>query len=164
MGFYRWKISGLHHADPQMAGEELERLTDADGQLSPERIVQESRREDAVLHGEFEWRDDVAAEKYRVEQARGIIRNLSVTVVTEEGRKVETRAYVHVAEDYRPITVAMRSPSEMECLMDAALRDIDAFQRKYAVLRMLDPVMEEIKKAEVEIRRNKMVQQEVSNA
>ena len=72
---YKWKVAGLMPVDAQTAGEELNRIYTKNGALNPADIVDESRPEDAPLHDCFEWRDDVAAEKYREQQdAPGIRR------------------------------------------------------------------------------------------
>lgn len=150
---YSWKVSGLHKVDAQKAGEEFEKLTDADKNLSPEKVVEASRSEDAVLHGEFEWNDEAAAEKYRVEQARSLIRNLMVTVVEPESNTpVETRAFVHIAQDYHPIQTVIKSQTEMETLLATALRDAETFRNKYATLKFLESVLNDMEQAENRIR------------
>lgn len=64
--------------DAQEAGEELERIKQRDGTIVPEAVVDEARPEEAVLHPAFEWEDPVAAEKYRVIQARQLIKRVRV--------------------------------------------------------------------------------------
>lgn len=64
-----------------------------DGVLRPEDVVREARREDHPLHGEFEWDDSKAAESYRIDQARTLIRSVRVTV-TVERRRFDTVYYV----------------------------------------------------------------------
>lgn len=150
---YSWKVNGLHKVDAQKAGEELEKLTDADKNLSPEKVVEASRSEDAVLHNEFEWNDETAAEKYRVEQARALIRNLTVTVIEPESKTpVETRAFVHISSDYRPIHTVIKSQTEMEILLASALRDAETFRNKYSVLKFLNPVLNDMEQAENRIK------------
>lgn len=84
--------------DAQAVGEELERIrSENDGKLLPQDVVEESRSEDAVLHPAFEWIDAVAAEEYRLNQARTLIR--SVRVVTEA---VDRPAYVSVRVEQQP--------------------------------------------------------------
>lgn len=52
---------------------ELTRILEEKGVLSPAVIVDEARDEASPLHPFFEWRDDVAAEKYRQSQAMAMI-------------------------------------------------------------------------------------------
>ena len=64
--------------DPQAAGEELERIKVRDGTIGASAVVNEARPEDAVLHPAFEWADPVAAEQYRLIQARQLIKRVRV--------------------------------------------------------------------------------------
>lgn len=57
----------------------VERLKQAnDGQVTPGQVVAVSRPQDAPLHPCFEWDDPTAAEKYREDQARYLIRGYEV--------------------------------------------------------------------------------------
>ena len=63
-------------------GDELARINDKHGELTPSQIVKESRPAKALLHDVFEWDDPTAAEEYRIHQARLVIN--CVTVVDED--------------------------------------------------------------------------------
>jgi hypothetical protein len=91
--------------DPQAAGEELERIKHRDGTIVPEAVVDEARPEDAVLHPAFEWEDPVAAEKYRVIQARTLIKKVRV-ICPEPQEEPVVRATV--ARPTAPIEPAMQ--------------------------------------------------------
>lgn len=70
---------------------QLARLND--GRLSPQIILSEAENSASPLHDQFEWDDTVAAHAHRLEQARTIIR--SVTIVTHtEHKAVSTVCYV----------------------------------------------------------------------
>lgn len=81
----------------QAIGEEMERLGANDLPVAPTELVEVSRPEDAPLHPAFEWNDERAAELYRVDQARSLIR--SVVVVPNEEEE----------EDGSPIQIAFVS-------------------------------------------------------
>lgn len=68
----------------QEAGEELQRIREERGRLTPATVVDESRPEDAVLHPVFEWRDPVAAEQWREHQAATLIKRVRVVPVDME--------------------------------------------------------------------------------
>ena len=72
---YQWKAGAVVKASAEDAGAQCEALSRA-GKLTPAALVDLNRPEDAPLHNAFEWRDDVAAEKYRESQARYIILSL----------------------------------------------------------------------------------------
>ena len=140
---YKWKVAGLMPVDAQTAGEELNRIYTKNGALNPADIVDESRPEDAPLHDCFEWRDDVAAEKYREQQAQTIVR--AIVAVNEDATKSESvRAFVHVRNTYEPISVVVNDAEKMQEVLQTALRELSAFRRKYETLSELAPVFRAI--------------------
>ena len=137
---YQWKIPGLLPVDAQTAGEELERIYQERGGIEPSTVVEESRDISSPLHPCFEWDDAVAAEKYREDQARLVIRSI-VTVSEDSAEKQQpVRAFVRVQEDYKPITVVLNDEEQMEELLRSALLELSAFRKKYQALSALRPV------------------------
>jgi len=59
---------------------ELESLRDADGLLRIERIVEAARDPDSPLHSHFEWNEGKAAHRYRLGQARVLVRAQRIDV------------------------------------------------------------------------------------
>lgn len=55
------------------------------GGLTPPIVVEEARAKDHPLHDYFEWRDGIAAEKYREDQARALIRSVRIQVLSNSG-------------------------------------------------------------------------------
>jgi hypothetical protein len=90
--------------DPQVAGEELERIKQRDGTIVPAAVVDEARPEDAVLHPAFTWNDPEAAEKYREIEARQLIKRVRV-ICPEPAQEPVVRATV--ARPTAPIEPAM---------------------------------------------------------
>ena len=72
----------------------LRAIEDKTGRLTPEAVVKEARNKNHPLHGEFTWQNDVAANEWRLSQARALIRRVHVVVSTEE-RIVRAPAYLH---------------------------------------------------------------------
>lgn len=140
---YQWKSAAQIKADAQVAGALFERL-ETNGGLTARRLVDESRPEDAPLHSEFEWDDAVAAEAYREEQASHIIRSL--VIKPEEQSAEPIRAFFRTTEKktYESISVVLNDTRKMDTLLDAAMKDLRAFQSKYSALKSLIPVMDAI--------------------
>ena len=110
----------------------------AKDQLSAKALVAVSRPEDAPLHREFEWDNEIAGEKYREEQARRIIR--CVVIETEERPNAQpVRAYVNITAEkdgaYRPIDVVLAKRDSRALLMKQARDDMEMFRAKYLALR-----------------------------
>lgn len=54
-----------------------------DGKLTPEQVVEEARNPESPLHGYFEWDVEKAAAQHWLDQARSIIRSVTVNIKTE---------------------------------------------------------------------------------
>lgn len=140
---YQWKPCSHIRADANTAGIVMEELAKC-GRLTAKNLLDESRPEGAPLHNEFEWDDATAAEEYRTSQARHII---SCITVTNEESGVETRAFFNVSlcePTYHPIETLLQSADGKDALFKTALKELAAFQRKYASLSQLETIFEEI--------------------
>lgn len=129
---YQWKSGSRFNVPAQAAGEQCKALADA-GNLSAKTLVDANRAEDAPLHPAFEWRDEVAAEEYRKEQARHIIRSL-VLVSDTDGAEPE-QVFCHIEEsgatEYKAISVVLQNEDETAALLRQLYRDAETFTRKY---------------------------------
>ena len=114
--------------------------------VKPEEIVDKARDESTELHKCFEWDDTKAAEKYRVYQARQIVCHLIVKEVNNEPQKQEVRFFYKTdsQEGYKPVSYIMRNEDEYQKLLDRALSELKAFQRKYSTLKELDGLFDTI--------------------
>lgn len=77
---YSWR-KGAHvkgGISAQVAGQELQRIRDKHEGITPEVLVDESRPEAAPLHPAFTWDDAVAAENWRKDEARHIVKSVRV--------------------------------------------------------------------------------------
>lgn len=140
---YDWVVPGLYPVSAKDAMDDLQRIYSKHGRIDAADVVNESRAENAVLHNCFEWNDEIAAEKYRKTQAEDIIR--AIVVVNEEQKEpVKVRAIVHVQSSYQPISVVVNDKDKLSELLASALRELQAFRRKYESLASLKPVMDAI--------------------
>ena len=155
---YEWKSTAKYHikADAQTAGAVCEEL-EKKGGLTAEALVDVSRSEDAPLHNEFEWDNDVAAEKHRVSQARYIIRALVIkredvdedgNIVEEEPDAAPVRAFFTVDKQagYESTQKIITCAEKRTALLDTAMKELHSFERKYQTLTELYPLFLEIHK------------------
>jgi len=140
---YQWKTPGFYKVDAQTAGAELERIS-AQGSLTPQNVVDESRSETAVLHNCFDWNDATAAESYRQVQAREIVRNIITVNIDGEPLKGPVRAFVSIQGNYEPMGVVIKTKDYQEEMLSKALRELRSFQNKYAGLSELSEVFASI--------------------
>lgn len=137
---YKWKMPGLYDIPAQAAGEELDRIYEEKGELQARDVVNESRPETAPLHPLFEWDDPKAAELYREQQARNIIGCIVTVQDSEKSGLTQVRAFVHVAESYRPTQIVVSEKDLREELVRTALKDAEAFQRRLETFASLRPI------------------------
>ena len=119
-----WKIQGLFKADAQKVSEEIAEIGET---VDPSEIV-----ENTELHKCFEWRDDVAAEKYRLHQARKLIGNLVFQVADEPSKQEPIRLMYKTTENegYKSINLIMNKPDEYKALLNRAYSELQAFKNK----------------------------------
>ena len=92
---YKYRLPGDYKIPAQVVGEELSRIEQENGGLTPDSVLESARSEESRLHDAFEWRDDVAAERFRLGQASKMIR--SITVVMEDDTSREpVSAFVNI--------------------------------------------------------------------
>lgn len=148
---YKWNRHGVAGVNAQAAGEELERIrVNNNGRLEPQDVVVAARSEDNPLHPAFEWNDALAAEAYRVDQARYVIRSIEVVIEPEKAPK-PVRAFVSVVrgEDrsYTSVSHAMSDPILRQQVLSAAMKEMEAWRDRYAELVELADVFAAIDKA-----------------
>ena len=124
--------------------EELQKIAaEHGGVLYPKDVVNAARNPNSPLHGAFEWDDGIAAEKFRLVQARELIR-VQVTMIPSRGTPV--RAFVSLSPDrvenggYFPIEQVMNTEKlRLQMLRDAA-RDLQIFTTKFREIEELTKV------------------------
>lgn len=146
---YQWKSGSQHKADANVAGAMCQRMADA-GRLTAKNLVDENRPADAPLHDEFEWNDAIAAEAYREDQARNIIR--SIVFVTEEQEPV--RAFFNLVKaepEYKTVETILKSANDTDALLQTALKELLAFQKKYRILSQLSGVFRAVDQLKLDL-------------
>ena len=125
------------------------------GFVDPVAVVEYARNPKTVLHNRFEWDNTEAAERYRIWQARMIIRMELVVVPINEGKGKIVRSFISLVADrrteqdkgYRFMVDVLSDADLRDQMLDAAHRDMGIFRRKYNQLNELSKVfsaMEEV--------------------
>ena len=133
---YGWKRR-LAPILSQTVGEELQRIRSLTGKLLPQSVVEEARPKDAPLHPAFEWNNKAAGEKYRVFQARNLIRAVRV-VSAETGES--SPAFVHIPKSngeqyYQDTEVAVQNVDEFVLAVEGLAAKVAGAQRALDDLR-----------------------------
>lgn len=116
------------------------------GELTPQDVLADAKNNNSPLHSFFEWDEGAAAEQYRLQQARGLIRSVVAIYTDDTQPAVRTRAYVHIAEPsaphYREAGHAMSQKKTRDMVLQRAWRELQAWRRRYADLKQLSDLFE----------------------
>lgn len=123
----------FHGADAQKVYEEIISIGPS---ATPEQIVDKGRNENTELHKCFTWDDAEAAEKWRKEEARSITHHLRIKREEPEDNLPMPRIFVKAkeSEGYRSIEFILKNDDEYHQLLQRALGELRAFQKKYSIL------------------------------
>lgn len=147
----------------------IQGISQRTGCVTPDILVNESKPEDAPLHKLFEWDDAEAADLYREDQARWIIRHL--VVVTKEPTSEVTppqRLFIKIApvqndadrfgpvetateaqalqpNNYMAANIALQDTRLRKRYMHAAIRELRSWCDKYEHLDELADLISYVK-------------------
>ncbi len=139
--------------------DELTRLAcEADGELRPEAVVEAARPEDSPLHHSFTWDDSIAAHKWRLEQARALIRAVVVYEPNKRGALEARPVFVSLSTDrtrdgvgYRLLTTVLSDEDHRRQLLSDARAEMAAFRSKYQRLSELAAVFDAMAQTEADL-------------
>jgi hypothetical protein len=115
---------------------------EAEGKLTPDAVVERAKLKTSPLHEEFEWDDTKAGHKWRINQARSLIRTVHTKVVLH-GRRVLVPTYTHdparaSEQGYRAVATLKSSDDLSREALDAELaRVLSALERARGVAAAL---------------------------
>lgn len=142
---YTWGENSKFHGDAQATGEALAAVRDANaGDLPHRAVVEAARPVDSVLHRHFPWDDAVAAELYRLDVARELIRSINVVSIVDD-TPVTTHAYLNVV-----VREPGERPRHVYRDFNRVVADTDMVQ---SALNILQTNLEAVDRAIREVRR-----------
>ena len=146
---YSWRKGYKYKVDANVVGKVLEKIERRNGSVTTKAFLEESRSKKCPTHFMFEWDDTIAAEKYRLSQAAMIINQIECVV---EGVSDPVPAFVNVkvksvkkSAVFINIETAIADDEMRAQLLQNALRELKAFEKKYQGLQELDFVYQAIK-------------------
>lgn len=134
--------------------QELAELQQQHGLLKPEHVVERAKDVTSALHSHFDWDNDVAGHKWRLEQASDLIVRVKIEYEVGEERTVRVRLYHSLPTDrvsgggYRPIDAVMSEPQKRAELLKTALQELRALKRRYEMLSELAEVFAALDEAD----------------
>ena len=134
-----WRIDGIYKADAQKVADEI-----GNDRISPAEVLEKARDVNSELHKCFEWNDSVAAEKYRLQQARGILINLVYKEKESNAEPVRTFQITSQRNVYQPTVSFLVQEDEYQNLLKRAKSELESFKKRYHTLSELQEVFEAI--------------------
>jgi hypothetical protein len=136
---------------------ELEDITSksSDGRLHEADVVKRARNKKNLLHAHFNWNDRKAAHEHRLEQARDLIRRVKVEIQPRKDSVFRVRGFVSLGSDrlggggFRPIAQVLSDSDLRAELLRTAIRELNAFKKRYEHLAELSDVITQIENATV---------------
>ena len=129
-----WKTPGLFKGDPNKIKSELDTLGNS---FKPEDIVELAKDPNTELHRCFEWNDTIAADKYRISQARTLICNLVIDTSSQNDptATIPVRIF-HQADgaSYKPLEIIIKNPTEYQAMLTRCHNELIALKNKYSSL------------------------------
>ena len=117
-------------------------------EITPENVLNLARDEKTELHKCFEFDDAIAGEKYRLIQARDIIRHFVIKHTNEKGEEQNIRTFQITTETnrYESTIVILKNPDEYAALLSRAKDELRNVKRRNKTLSELEEVFEAIDK------------------
>lgn len=125
--------------DPNEVYKEIQNIGE---NVTAEQIVDMAKDENTESHKCFEWDDTIAGHKYRVIQAREVVRNLVIEeqpVTKQEPVRVRVM-FTSKNGGYKPTKLIVEQKDEYEALLERAKAELRAFKQKYSMLKELEEI------------------------
>lgn len=125
-------------------------ITSIGDDVKPQEIVDYAEENpDSELYKCFTWDDDIAADKWRLQEARQIACNLIVKYEKEDPSKTKPtevrvlhRCSTAMDAGYKPLPKIVRNDDWYHGLLLEAKSSLKSFRDKYSILSELKPIFE----------------------
>jgi len=139
----------------EVAGTIFDQISKERGGLRPEYVVDASIPEDAPMHNCFEWDDQIAGKKYRIEQARTLIRCLVIVTEKKDEEQNITRSFVNIRKPdgektWLPVKDVMSDRALREQYITRAYKELKEWQERYNSIKEFSEICQIIKFMDLE--------------
>ena len=140
---YEWKMKSFaKKVDPDEAIQEIQKVENLFGKITPENVLKIASDKDSVLHSMFEWDDSKAARHYRLQQARLLINNVEIVIVSDgEERSLPVYEIVRVDEGQRYKHIESLTYDEVAQVRENTIKGLSSLKFKLSVYKQFDKVV-----------------------
>lgn len=131
----------------QIYGETIDSIIEESGELiSPELIVSYAKKKRSPLHDFFTWNDTEAAKKYRVEEAKYLLRMITIVVKFEGSEEEEEiKAFPNIKfteadckdQGYTTMEIVKNNMDYLDILVEDAHDELLRWRNRYKQYRNL---------------------------
>ncbi len=149
MVFRAARGSPITDEQAQRYGERIETLVEeGDGSVTPQAVYDDAKKKRSPLHEYFEWNDGVAADAYRINQARELLRYIHVVVVRDDVEE-EVRAFHNVVIErpeqppertYAAVARVLSDEELRKQVIAKALHEFEQWRKRYQQYQELAPL------------------------
>lgn len=146
MSKYSWKLKSFAKGiDPEEAIKEFERIESFYGKLTPEYILKESWQRDSVLHNAFIWDNNIAAEHFRLQQARNLLNNIQVNIVSDgEEHQISVYEIINGGEGRIYKNIITFTDDDIEFVKKTTIHNLEILKRKLSVYQNFKRVVKHL--------------------
>jgi hypothetical protein len=111
----------------ETVADELARIYNNSGELTPDAVVEEATPEESPLHPAFEWDNEKAGHEHRKHQARNLIRKVEIVQA-----KIASPVYVHVNAEkpaYHPVELVVQRPDMFALALEELVGKLASSER-----------------------------------
>jgi len=148
----KWKaVFGCKYNDDQAKeiGTSLEELKEELGEYKAVDLLEKAKNKNHRLHNYFEWENDIAAEKYRVQQAGYMMRSVRVIIKTIDGPRevpyvISIRSEIDNKRKYTTIARVLNNENYRAQAIKEAMKALNSWKNKYSMYKELTPIFQAI--------------------
>jgi hypothetical protein len=130
--------SRLKDSDAMIIGPVCEDLARRNGVARAEDLLSVARDAQHPTHRFFEWRDDVAAEAYRLDQARYLMRSYTVVIEKQDvAQEIRGLQFVDSKGGYVPTAVVFNDADMTREVIESAKKEAASWYHRHQRLRTL---------------------------
>lgn len=122
-------------ADAQKCADEIMEICEELESATPQQILEKARDSNTELHKCFTWDNTEAAEKWRISEARTVVRNLKIIEQKSDKQPEPTTIRVFYKTDnesgYKPTKLILKKPDEYKALVERCRSELLAIKQKF---------------------------------
>lgn len=127
---------GIHKfkADANLVAQEIKSIGD---EIKPDMLVQyATENPDSEVHKCFTWDNNEAADKWRLQEARMVMKSLTIIVTTDTRKEQPIRMYMRTSttSGYKETVRIYQNEDELDGMLRLAKAELFAFENKYRIL------------------------------